>query len=100
MILATPISRPLKRFLTLAKSYATMRVTGGIYFAVVDNKHCVSAINVDIKRISVNEPVSLLWTDDETYADYLTATFELLWQRSIPAVEQIQKLLAQGPPKA
>jgi sugar-specific transcriptional regulator TrmB len=72
----------------------------GLYFAVVDKKHCVSAINVDIKRISLNEPISMLWTDDKTYADYLTATFEILWERSIPAAEQIQKLFAKGPPKA
>jgi sugar-specific transcriptional regulator TrmB len=73
---------------------------GGLYFAVVDGKHCVSAINVDISRISLNEPVSMLWTDDPTYAEYLTGTFEVLWERSIPAAEQIQKLSARGPPKA
>jgi sugar-specific transcriptional regulator TrmB len=73
---------------------------GGLYFAVVDGKHCVSAINVDISRISLNEPVSMLWTDDPTYAEYLTGTFEVLWEKSIPAAEQIQKLSARGPPKA
>jgi sugar-specific transcriptional regulator TrmB len=72
----------------------------GLYFAVVDRKHCISAINVDISRISLNEPISMLWTDDPTYADYLTATFEVLWAQSIPAAEHIQKLSAQGPPKA
>lgn len=73
---------------------------GGLYFAVVDGKHCVSAINVDIGRISLNEPVSMLWTDDTTYAEYLTGTFEVLWEKSISAAEQIQKLSARGPPKA
>jgi sugar-specific transcriptional regulator TrmB len=73
---------------------------GGVYFAVVDRKHCVSAINVDISRISLNEPISLLWTDDPTYANYLTATFEMLWGQSIPAAKQLQKLSARGPPKA
>jgi sugar-specific transcriptional regulator TrmB len=72
----------------------------GLYFAVVDQKHCISAINVDINRISLNEPISMLWTDDPTYADYLTATFEVFWAQAIPAAEHIQKLSAQGPPKA
>jgi len=72
----------------------------GLYFAVVDQKHCISAINVDINRISLNEPISMLWTDDPTYADYLTATFEVLWAQAIPAAEHIQELSAQGPPKA
>jgi sugar-specific transcriptional regulator TrmB len=72
----------------------------GLLFAVVDGRHCVSAINVDIHRISLSEPISLLWTDDQTYADYLTATFEMLWQQSIPATERIGALLQQGPPQA
>jgi hypothetical protein len=72
----------------------------GLLFAVVDRRHCVSAINVDIDRISLSEPISLLWTDDQTYANYLTATFEMLWQQSIPATERIGELLQQGPPQA
>jgi sugar-specific transcriptional regulator TrmB len=72
----------------------------GLLFAVVDGRYCVSAINVDIHRISLSEPVSLLWTDDPTYANYLTANFEMLWQQSIPATERIQELLQQGPPQA
>ncbi len=73
---------------------------GGLYFAVVDNKHCVSAINVAINRIALDERVSLLWADDPKYAEYLTATFELLWKQSVPAQERIQELLEQGPPQA
>jgi len=72
----------------------------GVYFAVVDRRHCVSAINVDINRIGLDEPISLLWTNDPIYADYLTATFEMLWRLSAPAEQRIKELLQQGPPKA
>ena len=72
----------------------------GLYFAVVDRMHCVSAINVDINRIGLDEPISLLWTNDPIYADYLTATFEMLWRLSAPAEQRIKELLQQGPPKA
>ena len=72
----------------------------GVYFAVVDRRHCVSAINVDINRIGLDEPISLLWTNDPIYADYLTATFEVLWRQSAPAEQRIKELLQQGPPKA
>ncbi|MDD1720863.1 MAG: hypothetical protein LUP95_02650, partial [Euryarchaeota archaeon] len=65
----------------------------GIYFAVVDHKYCVSSINVAIKRISLNEPISLLWTDDPMNAEYLMATFEMLWKQAVPAEERIQELL-------
>ena len=72
----------------------------GVLFFVFDEKICLNAINVtDLKRVSLSEPVSVLWTDDRAYAQYLTSTFELLWQQSIPAEQRIQELLEQGPPQ-
>jgi len=91
---------PAQEILDIGEDLRHYDSYGGLYFAVVDAKQCVSAINVDIARISLSEPISMLWTDDPTYAEYLTAIFEVLWERSIPAVEQIQKLSAQGPPQA
>ncbi|MFZ0926176.1 MAG: hypothetical protein WCE82_02820 [Halobacteriota archaeon] len=50
----------------------------GLPFGVLDNKICLSSINVDITRASLNEPISMMWTDDPMYAGYLVANFELL----------------------
>ncbi len=72
----------------------------GIMFIVFDRKNSISAINADVKRVSLDEPLSALWTNDPTYANYLVSTFELLWQQSIPAAQQIQELLKEGPPHA
>jgi hypothetical protein len=36
----------------------------GITFVVFDKKISISAINAEVKRISLNAPVSGLWTDD------------------------------------
>ena len=71
----------------------------GVPFVVFDRKISISAINAEVKRISLNEPVSGLWTDDPTYAEYLVSTFEMLWRQSIPAEQRIQELLEQGPPQ-
>jgi len=90
---------PAQEVLDIGEDLRHYDAYGGVFFAVVDRKHCVSAINVDINRISLNEPISLLWADDPKYAEYLTATFEMLWEQSIPAAERIQKLVADGPPK-
>ncbi len=68
----------------------------GIIFGVFDRKKCVSAINADISRISLDEPITVLWTDDPIYADYLASTFEMLWEQSIPAAQRIEELLKQG----
>ena len=71
----------------------------GILFCVFDRKISMSAINADLKRVSLNEPVSVLWTDDPTYAEYLIGTFELMWEQSVPAAQRIEELLKEGPPR-
>ncbi len=91
---------PAQEFLKIGHDLRHYDHYGGLFFAVVDNKHCVSAINVDINRISLGEPISMIWTDDPKYAQYLTATFEMLWMQAIPAEKRIQDLLEQGPPQA
>ncbi|MDD1720874.1 MAG: hypothetical protein LUP95_02705, partial [Euryarchaeota archaeon] len=73
----------------------------GLLFCVFDGKIGVSGINVaELTRVSLSVPVSVLWTDDPTYAQYMTSTFELLWQQSVPAEERIEELLKQAPPQA
>ena len=73
----------------------------GIAFAVFDKKICLSGINWDIlSRLALDQPIIALWTDDPAYGQYLTSTFEVLWQQSVRAEERIQELLKQGPPQA
>jgi len=71
----------------------------GIMFFVFDKKICMTAINVDTRKVSLNEPVSVLWTDDLTYANYLAFTFEMLWEQAISAEKRIRELLKEGPPQ-
>jgi sugar-specific transcriptional regulator TrmB len=72
----------------------------GLLFCVFDGKIGMSAINAaDLKRVSLSQLVSVLWSDDRTYAQYLVSTFQVFWQQSIPAEQRIQELLAQGPPQ-
>ena len=68
----------------------------GILFFVFDKKISMSGINVDLKRVSLNEPISVLFTDDPAYANYLVSTFELLWEQSVPAAQRIEELLKEG----
>ena len=70
----------------------------GILFAVYDRKTSQSVINADIRRVSLNEPLSILWTDNPIYANYLASTFELLWEQAIPAAQRIEELLKEGQP--
>ncbi len=71
----------------------------GVFYTVFDRRHCISAINIDISHHKLDEPATMLYTDDPVYANYLVSTFELLWGQSVPAEERIQELLEQGPPQ-
>jgi sugar-specific transcriptional regulator TrmB len=64
----------------------------GITFSVIDRKICLTAINIDITRFSLREHIVVLWSDDSTYAEYLRATFEVLWGQSISAEQRIREL--------
>jgi hypothetical protein len=51
----------------------------GVYFAVLDRKTCLHGINLDIKHLSLAQPIAMLFSDDPPYAEYLIETFERLW---------------------
>ncbi len=72
----------------------------GISFIVADRKTSLTSINLDIRRISLNERIAVLWSDDPTYAEYLRGTFEVLWNHSVPSAQRIQELEQQGPPQS
>jgi len=72
----------------------------GILFCVFDRKICMSAISANLKHISLNEPLSVLYTADPDYAGYLMSTFELLWKRATPASQRIEELLKEEPSQA
>jgi hypothetical protein len=68
----------------------------GVMFVVFDRKHTMTAIS-NPARVSLNAPMAALWTDDSNYAEYLAATFEMLWKQSVPADQRIKELLEGGP---
>jgi len=72
----------------------------GILFTVFDRRICISAINAELSHFRLDEPLTALYTEDRTYAQYLLTTFETLWNQSNPAEERIGELLKLGPPQA
>jgi hypothetical protein len=68
----------------------------GIMFTIFDRTASMSAINVDMAQVSLDQQMAALWSDDPTYAQYLISTFEMLWQQSVPVEERIQQLLSKA----
>jgi len=65
-------------------------------FMVVADKKSISSMSIDVQNLSLDTPVVALWSDDPTYAEYLTSNFESAWEQSIPAAERIEELLRRG----
>jgi len=64
----------------------------GITLLVVDGRQSISAINADVKSLSLDESVTAIWSDSPSNAEYLTATFEIVWEQSVDAAERIREL--------
>src|SRR5659263_435413 len=50
----------------------------GIPFTIFDRTACISAVSVSMVRVSLDQEMAALWTDDPIYAQYLMLTFEML----------------------
>jgi len=65
----------------------------GMYYGLFDRRHCMSAINVDVKQLTPDTPARALYTEDSLYAQHLLALFEFLWKQAVPAQQRIDELL-------
>ena len=93
-----PIIEAVQELLDIDEDVRHFDQYQGIYLGVFDSKSGMSSINADFTRISLDEPVTALYADDQTFANYLASTFELLWEQAVPAAQRIEELLKAGPP--
>jgi hypothetical protein len=63
----------------------------GAFMLIGDKKESISSINVNTE-FSLDDPVVAFWTDDQAYADFLTATFEVAWNEAIDAEKRVHEL--------
>ncbi|MGZ4848168.1 MAG: TrmB family transcriptional regulator [Halobacteriota archaeon] len=64
----------------------------GMRLFVMDGRESLTAINVDIRRHSLDEMATSFWCDSPTYAQHLTHIFEILWEQATDAADQIEEL--------
>jgi sugar-specific transcriptional regulator TrmB len=82
----------MQEMLDISEEFRHFDQYHGITFCVVDRKTCLTAINIDLRRLSLHERVAVLWSDDPIYGEYLSATFDVLWGQSVPAAQRIKEL--------
>jgi hypothetical protein len=64
----------------------------GAFMLVGDKKESISSINMNIKDLSLDDPIVAFWTDDQAYANYLIAAFDAAWNEAVDAEERLQEL--------
>jgi hypothetical protein len=63
----------------------------GAFMLVGDKKESISSINVNAE-FALDDPIVAFWTDDQAYADFLTATFEVAWNEAVDAEKRVREL--------
>lgn len=63
----------------------------GAFMLIGDKKQSISSINVNTE-FGLDDPIVAFWTDDQAYADFLTATFEAAWNEAADAEKRVREL--------
>jgi hypothetical protein len=64
----------------------------GEFMVVGDCRQSISAIEVNIKHLSLDDTLVALWTENPDYAAYLLSSFDRTWAESTDAQKRIQEL--------
>jgi len=64
----------------------------GAFMVVGDCKQSISAIDVNVKDLSLDDKIVALWTENPDYAEYLLSSFDRTWAEAIDAQKRIQEL--------
>ena len=75
----------------MVKNCATSINTRERSCSVGDKKESISSINVNAE-FALDDPIVAFWTDDQAYADFLTATFEVAWNEAVDAEKRVREL--------
>jgi hypothetical protein len=57
----------------------------GTFMLVADKRESLSSINVKGNDLSLDDRIVAFWTDNQSYADFLVATFEAEWNEAVDA---------------
>ena len=64
----------------------------GQFMLVADKRESISSINVKATGLSLDDPLVAFWTDNQAYAEYLSATFKAEWNEAVDPEKQSQEL--------
>jgi hypothetical protein len=63
----------------------------GAFMVVGDCKQSISAIDVNVKDLSLDDKIVALWTENPDYAEYLLSSFDRTWAEATDAQKRIHE---------
>jgi len=63
----------------------------GTFMVVGDCRQSISAIDVSIKDLSLDDKIVALWTENPDYAKFLLSSFDRTWAEATDAQKRIQE---------
>jgi len=64
----------------------------GAFMVVGDCRQSISAVDVNVKDLSLDDKIVALWTENPDYAGYLLSIFDRTWTETTDARKRIQEL--------
>jgi hypothetical protein len=64
---------------------------------VGDGRQSISAIDVNVEDLSLDDKIVAFWTENPDYAAYLLSSFDRTWAEATDAQKRIQELGEDGP---
>ncbi len=96
----TQISRtyldPVRKLLDIGEDIRHVNQYRGVFMLVADTRESISSIpqqTVNVGDVSLDNRVVAFWTDEPSYAAYLTTSFEAAWKEAVDAKKRIQELV-------
>jgi len=69
----------------------------GAFMVVGDGRQSISAIDVNVEDLSLDDKIVAFWTENPDYAAYLLSSFDKTWAEATDAQKRIQELSEDGP---
>lgn len=79
----------VRKFLDIGQEVRHVDQFQGAFMIVADKKESISSVNPAIEYLSLDGRVVAFWTDDQAYADFLTAAFEAAWSKAVDAEKRL-----------
>ncbi|MGA3199029.1 MAG: hypothetical protein ABSD89_06430 [Halobacteriota archaeon] len=59
---------------------------------VADKRESISSLNMKANDLSLDDALVVFWTDNQAYAEFLSATFEAEWTQAVDPEKSLQEL--------